>query len=162
MKVKRESPELYEKVRKGDISASTAYGIVVSDKPVEKKSAKKPTKTEDGRRICTVCGEPIDDGDYYESRPSMHKACWNKRRSESQYAYPDKSLLDNVPAYTIGSLLTELTSGADSLKDAWGESISINESMGVILTRTQKKRLDRAVSNLFKTIQKIKEEISNG
>ena len=92
----------------------------------------------------------------------MHKACWNKRRSESQYAHPDRSLLDNVPAYTIGSLLTELTSGADSLKDAWGESISINESMGVILTRAQKKRLDMAVSNLFETIQKIKEETSNG
>lgn len=117
---------------------------------------------EDGRRICTVCGEPIDDGDSYEYRPSMHKTCLNKRNSEQRYANPDRSLLDNVPTYTISSLLAELTSSADNLRDAWAESVSINESMGVSLTKPQKKRLDRAVTNLFKTIQKVREEADNG
>lgn len=122
----------------------------------------RPQYAEDGRRICTVCGEPINDGDSYESRPSMHRTCWNKRNSENRYANPDRSLLDNVATYTMESLLSELSSSADSLKDAWDESITINEGMGVMLTGVQKKELDRAVTNLFKTIQKIREETDNG
>jgi len=126
------------------------------------REKRKPKTAEDGRRICSVCGKPIDDGDSYEYRPSMHKACFNKRTSEQRYANPDRSLLDNVPTYTISSLLAELTSSADNLRDAWAESVSINESMGVSLTKSQKKRLDRAVTNLFKTIQKVREETNNG
>lgn len=127
-----------------------------------KRSVTKAQFAEDGRRICSVCGKPIDDGDFYEYKPSMHKACLNKRNSEQRYANPDRSLLDNVPTYTISSLLAELTSSADNLRDAWAESVSINESMGVSLTKPQKKRLDRAVTNLFKTIQKVREESDNG
>lgn len=120
--------------------------------------SKKLKVTDDGRRICTVCGKPIDDGDSYESRPSMHKSCWNMRNSQHRYANPDISLLNNVAIYTVDSLLMELQASADNLKEAWSESIIINESMGVELTKTQKKKLDRAVVNLFRTIQKIKEE----
>ena len=116
---------------------------------------------DDGRRICTVCGEPIDEGDAYDSRPSMHKSCWNMRSSQHRYANPDISLLNNVAIYTVDSLLMELQASADNLKEAWSESIIINESMGVELTKTQKKKLDRAVVNLFRTIQRIKEGSDN-
>lgn len=113
--------------------------------------------TENGRRICSVCGKPIDDGDFYEQHPTTHKKCHTFRSN-----YADSSLLNNVPTYTVESLLMELQASADNLKEAWEESVSINESMGVSLTSVQKKKINMAVTNLFKTIQKIREEADNG
>lgn len=41
---------------------------------------KKPRSTEestapDGRRICAMCGEPIDEGEAHPARPTVHKKC---------------------------------------------------------------------------------------
>lgn len=121
------------------------------------REKRKSETAEDGRRICTVCGKPIDDGDFYEQHPTTHKKCHTFRSN-----YADSSLLNNVPTYTVESLLMELQASADNLKEAWEESVSINESMGVSLTSVQKKKISRAVTNLFKTIQKIREETDNG
>ena len=41
------------------------------------KQQRKPEETtaEDGRKICAMCGEPIDPGDAHSSRPTVHKKC---------------------------------------------------------------------------------------
>lgn len=138
-----------------------AYALEKARKGVT-RAAKKEARTEDGRRICTVCGKPIDDGDSYKDHPAMHKRCYNDRNSAGQYKKPDKSLLENVPTFTIDSLLMELQASAEDMRSAWEESISINEGMGVRLTRIQRKRLNRAVTNMFKQIESIRKEANNG
>ena len=128
------------------------------------RSKKLKVTAEDGRRICSICGEPIDDGDAYPYHPTVHKKCHNakKRTYNGRYDNPDKSLLENVPTYTIESLLCELTASAENMREAMEESIAINESMGVHLTNAQRKKLDRAILHVLKTIQKIGEEADNG
>ena len=120
--------------------------------------------TEDGRRVCTVCGEPIDEGEHYQDKLNMHYKCGLAHYIEVQRKYrdADRDLRENVPTYTIDSLLGELTASAKSMQSAMEESIAINESMGVQLTKAQRKRLDRAILQVHKTIQRIKEETSNG
>ena len=148
MGVKRKDPELYEMVKSGEVSARDAYRRVTSE---------KPKTTDDGRRICTVCGKPIDEGDCYKGRESVHRRCNDKRNNQHRYANPDISLLNNVATYTVESLLNELLASANSLRESWESSIRINESMGVKLSASDKKRLDKSVACLFSSIEKVKE-----
>ena len=120
----------------------------------------------DGRRICAMCGEPIDDGDALPSRPTVHKWCekeyqrdWKReRRSDSA----DHDLLNNKPVYTIDLLVAELRSSVKNMGEAIDESIEIYESMGVRLTDEQKDRLHDAASDMLHIIDRIRKENSNG
>ena len=155
-KVKEENADLADKVRKGEIPVTTAYEQVTGKK--SRKRGRKPQFAEDGRRICTICGEPIDDGDSYDYRPSVHKACHNKHTAELQYMNPDKALIENVAVYSTDSLIAELKSSAEMMRDAMAQSIAINESMGVSISRREKRQLDKAVSNIFKAIENISKD----
>ena len=158
LKVKREDPELYDKVRKGDIPVTSAYKKVSGGVGDDEKTEV------DTRRICTICGKPINEGEHYQDKLNWHYKCGLEHATETQRKYrdADRNLRNNVPTYTIDSLLAELTASADSLSASWNESVSINESMGVNLTGTQKKMLKRAVTNLFKAIEKVREAQQNG
>lgn len=120
----------------------------------------------DGRRICAMCGEPIDEGDALPSRPTVHKWCekeyqrdWEReRRSDSA----DHDLLSNNPVYTIDLLVAELRSSVKNMGEAIDESIEIYESMGVRLTDEQKDRLHDAASDMLYIIDHIRKESSNG
>ena len=118
---------------------------------------------DDGRRICTICGEPIDEGAHYQDKLNWHKSCGKAHELEMQRQYrdADKDLRNNQASYTIESLVMELTSSAEMMKEAIEESIATNESMGVVLTRHQKRMLSGAVNGVFKAIQKI-ERANNG
>jgi hypothetical protein len=123
-------------------------------------------KGKDGRRICAMCGEPIDDGDALPSRPTVHKWCekeyqrdWERERRNGS---ADHDLLNNKPVYTIDSLVIELRSSVKSMAEAIAESIEINESMGVRLTDEQKDRLNDMVSDMLHVIDCIRKENSNG
>ena len=116
----------------------------------------KPKFADDGRRICSYCGEPIDDGDSYDYEPTIHKKCRNKRSAKSLYSNPDKALIENVPVYTVESLLIELEASAKSLHESWAQSIEINESMGAKLSIVDKKRLENAVNNLIEAVNAIR------
>jgi hypothetical protein len=155
-KVKEENADLADKVRKGEIPVTTAYEQVTGKK--SHKRGRKPQLAEDGRRICTICGEPIDDGDSYDYRPSVHKACHNKHTAELQYMNPDKALIENVAVYSTDSLIAELKSSAEMMRDAMAQSIAINESMGVSISKREKRQLDKAVSNIFKAIENISKD----
>lgn len=157
MKVKRENQELYEKVRSGEIPARTAYKQVIGEEKPKKHIAKQKL-TDDGRRICSHCGKPINNGDCYKGREYIHKRCEDARRSQQQYKNPDISLMQNVADFSIESLFDELVSVAENLRDSWNESIEINESQGVKLSSDKKERLGKAVANLFETLNTIKED----
>ena len=151
--VKRKDPELYEKVRSGEVTAREAYRKVTDEKKPQKR--KQPQLTDDGRRICCYCGEPIDAGDSYDYEPTIHKKCRWKRSANSQYSNPDKALLNNNPVYTVESLKTELMASAKDLQKTWRESVEINEGMGVSLPAADKKRLEEAAKKLIEAVQLI-------
>ena len=154
--VKRKDPELYEKVRSGEVTAREAYRKVTDEKKPQKR--KQPQLTDDGRRICSHCGNPINDGEAYAFNPSMHKRCRDERQNNTRYKNPDISLIENVAVYNIESLLNELTASANGLRDSWAQSIEVNESMGAKLSVVDKNRLENAANNLIETIEVIRKE----
>lgn len=141
-------------------SINDAYKKVIAEKKQTKSSSHRiRTKDElfadDGRRICKHCNEPINVGDAYDHHPNVHKRCANEKRK--QYKDASHDLLNNVAVFSTETLIRELTSSADMLRESWEQSIIINESMGVKLTAAEKKRLSNAVENLIAAIQKIEE-----
>lgn len=131
-----------ESVKNGDKSINKAFSEI----------------RDEGKRLCTHCGKPINEGEYHKGREHIHKKCDYERRSQQQYKNPDISLIENVADFNIDSLLDELVSVAENLRDSWNESIEINESQGVQLSSDKKKQLEKAVSNLFETLNAIKED----
>lgn len=146
--------EARDAVKSGEKSIHKAYTEV---RPKADKADKRP--------ICTICGQPIDEGDSYDHNPFKHKSCAmrdtednrGKRggRLGARMKNADHDLLNNTPTYTVETLMAELTACAEDLRAAWLQSISINESVGVVLTAEQRQRLDDAVGNLFDTIKEI-------
>lgn len=135
------------------------HGSYVTVVGKQKQRRPKDTTTEDGRRICVMCGEPINEGEAHSARPTVHKKCeqeyqldWKHNRRDSA----DHDLLSNVAVYTFDSLTAELNASAKMLAEAWAQSVRINEDMGVGLTDQQKSKLDDAVLRLFTTIQSIR------
>lgn len=117
----------------------------------------KAQYAEDGRRICSICGEPINEGEHYHDKLNWHYQCGLEHAMDVQRQYrdADSDLRNNVPTYTIESLKAELLASAEGLKAALKESIAINESMGVQLTSKQKKDLSASVAHVIRTINKI-------
>lgn len=156
LKVKRENQELYDKVRSGEVSTTDAYAQVTGA-----KKQKATEKSSDTKRICTICGKPIEDGDAYKSRLFNHKKCFEEQRSKQPYKNPDILLLENVPVYNVKLLMVELMASAKDLRETWLTSIEINESIGVVLDSSVKSLLEEATDNLIDTVQTIMEEIEN-
>lgn len=156
LRVKKEDPELYNKVRSGEVSVTTAYKQVTNP-TAPSESPKKARYAEDGRRICSICGKPIDEGGHYQDKLNWHYQCGLKHANEVQRKYrdADSDLRNNVAVYTIESLKAELLASAESMKEALKESIAINESMGVQLTAKQKKDLNASVAHVIRTINRI-------
>lgn len=115
--------------------------------------------TDDGRRLCGICGDPISPGECYDYEPGFHKKCRTAQHVVAQRLYRDASrdLRENVPTYTIESLLAQLTASAESMRRAWEQTIEINESMGVKLKAADKKRLEKAMAYPSEMLERIKE-----
>lgn len=122
----------------------------------------------DTRNICTMCGKPINEGDYYPRDRFKHKKCANKLEHEnkkangSKWEYADSDLRENIATYTIDLLLASLEMSAKDLRNSWTHAVKINENMGVVLTASEKTRIEEAANNLLSIIQTIKEERANG
>lgn len=142
----------------GSSSIHGAYVAVTGDR---KPRSHEETSTTDGRRICAMCGEPIDEGDANPSRPTIHKRCekeyqrdWERARRRS----PDMTLESNVAVFTPLTLLAELSQSADEFGRSVRQSLEINEENGAALTGKQKNRLIRAVDNITAVINGIAKE----
>lgn len=145
----------------GSSSIHGAYVAVTGDR---KPRTHEESSTTDGRRICAMCGEPIDEGDANPSRPTIHKRCekeyqrdWERARRRS----PDMTLESNVAVFTPLTLLTELSQSADEFGRSVRQSLEINEENGASLTARQRKRLIKAVDNINAVINEIAEEYRN-
>ena len=77
------------------------------------------------------------------------------KNTKRNYHDAERSLRENVPVYSVDSLIMELTYSAETLRESWQSSIETNESMGVKLTKANKARLEKAVSNLFAVLEKL-------
>lgn len=126
----------------------------------------------DTRRICVVCGEPIEDGDAYDHNRSMHKSCAvadgemhrgskGGRKPPMKHRDPDETLSSNVAVFTPLTLLAELSQSADEFGRSVRQSLEINEENGAALTAKQKNRLIKAVDNINAVINAIAEEYRN-
>ena len=126
----------------------------------------------DTRRICVVCGEPIEDGDAYDHNQSKHKSCAvadgemhrgskGGRKPPMKHRNPDETLSSNVAVFTPLTLLAELSQSADEFGRSVRQSLEINEENGAALTAKQKNRLIKAVDNINAVINAIAEEYRN-
>ena len=147
-----------------DGGSSSIHGAYVAITGDRKPRTHEESSTTDGRRICAMCGEPIDEGDANPSRPTVHKRCekeyqrdWERARRRS----PDMTLESNVAVFTPLTLLTELSQSADEFGRSVRQSLEINEENGAALTARQRKRLIKAVDNINAVINEIAEEYRN-
>lgn len=111
LRVKRESPELYEQIKTGEIPVHTAY-----------------------------------------------KQVNNKKALKEDYADPEKSLRENVAVFNRDSLIAELKGSAKMLDESWHQSLEINETQNVKLTKAEKNILFNAIEHLYDALKRIKKE----
>ena len=158
-------------LRSGD--AKSIHGAYVSVTGDRKQRSQGESTAEDGRRICAMCGEPIDEGDAHPCRPTIHKKCeleyksdWARSKRGSSWGRtarksPDATLSSNVAVFTPLTLLAELSQSADEFGRSVRQSIEINEENGASLTKRQRNRLIKAVDNIIATINGIAEEYAD-
>ena len=144
----------------GGKSINGAYNIVTGKK---KQRTVEESTTDDGRRICGICGKVINPGESYDYEPTFHKKCRSSQHviAQRKYRDADHALRANVPVYSVESILRELTASAENLREAWEQTIEFNESMGAKLVSENKAQLLDAVSNLFRALQSVKESENN-
>ena len=159
-----------EPIDEGDGSpycASThieCYNEYKRDKDHERRHNKHIRKnaqfSEDGRRVCSICGEPIEDGDHYTDKLGWCKKCGREHQTEMQRKYrdADHDLRANVATYTVDSLITELTSSVEMMRDTITESIAINRENGVSVSQRRVKAIARSIENVIKEIGKIRND----
>ena len=136
----------------------------------QKPRKKSEMVLEDGRMICRMCGEPVDQADAHPVFPSLHRQCQydytndNKRlngtsaKYERKYRDADKDLRENVAVFNRASLIAELKGSAQMLDESWHQSLEINETQGVKLTKSEVNSLFNAIDHLYNAIKDIQKE----
>lgn len=155
--------QVRDELRSGEKKSIHGAYVAVVGKPKPRKP--EETVTEDGRRICAMCGEPINEGDANPNRPTVHKKCeleyqkdWaREKRAAARVAYAEP---------TIGDTNEVLTHDKDELRDSlllvvqdMGETLQATirryETMDVRLKRSETDRIIGSLSALTKTIESI-------
>ena len=118
------------------------------------------TGHEEKPRKCSICGKPIASGKHYQDKRNWCYECGLAHAIETQREYRDaeKSLRENKPVYNRASLIAEWNGSAKMLEESWKQSLEINESQGVKLTKDEKNGIYSAIDRLYTAIEKIKEE----
>ena len=148
--VKREDPELYEQVRKGEVAVSSAYGQIKSSKP---KTA------DDGRRICSICGEPIDDGEHYQDKLNWHRQCGLEHAMETQRKYRNPTIGDTseVLTHDKAELRDSMLLVVQDMGDTLQATVGRYETMGVNLNKRESERILKCLKSLAGAIESIKD-----
>ena len=142
----------------GNAKAIEARNALISGETKSINSAYNSVTGKTNKRICALCGKPIENGMHYQDKKNWHYQCGLDHAMEIQRKYrdADSDLRENVPVFNTESLFAELEASAEMLRDSWLSSIEINESMGVKLTEQNKNMLKQATKNLFDTINEIR------
>ena len=119
----------------------------------------KPQYADDGRRICSICGEPIDEGAHYQDKLGMHYQCGLKHYAEVQRQYRNPTIGDTSEVLTHDkaelrdSLLLVVQDMGETLQATIGRYVT----MSVRLSQSEQSRIVKALEALTKTIESIKE-----
>lgn len=133
-------------VKDGKKSIHAAYGEI------------RKSNTKEDRRICSICGKPINEGEAYDYEPTTHKKCRTNQHVIAQRKYRNPS---------IGNTNEVLTHNKDELREAlllivqdMGETIESTirryETMGVKLKQSEVNHVVSVLSALAKSIESIK------
>lgn len=133
-------------VKDGKKSIHAAYGEI------------RKSNTKEDRRICSICGKPINEGEAYDYEPTTHKKCRTNQHVIAQRRYRNPS---------IGNTNEVLTHNKDELREAlllivqdMGETIESTirryETMGVKLKQSEANHVVSVLGALAKSIESIK------
>lgn len=133
-------------VKDGKKSIHAAYGEI------------RKSNTKEDRRICSICGKPINEGEAYDYEPTTHKKCRTNQHVIAQRKYRNPS---------IGNTNEVLTHNKDELREAlllivqdMGETIESTirryETMGVKLKQSEANHVVSVLGALAKSIESIK------
>ena len=100
-------------------------------------------------------GEDTVDAAYHKM---MGKTKERKKEAMEKYKDADRDLRENVAVFNRASLIAELNGSAQMLDESWHQSIEINETQGVKLTKSEVNSLFNAIDHLYNAIKDIQKE----
>lgn len=135
-------------VKEGKKSIHAAYTDV---RPKSNKQDKRP--------ICTICGEPINEGDSYDGHQFVHKKCHNQQRSASMRKYRNPTIGDTseVLAHDKAELRESLLLVVQDIGDTLLATINRYETMDVKLGKSEQERIIKSLDALTSAVKRIKE-----
>lgn len=124
----------------------------------------------DGRKICAMCGEPINDGEANPARPTVHKKCeqeyqrdWErdkrKQKNDIQRAYRNPTIGDTneILHHDKAELRESLLLVVQDMGGTLQATIGRYETMDVTLKQAEKSRIVKALDALTKAIESIRD-----
>jgi len=127
----------------------------------------KPQYADDGRRICSICGEPINDGEHYQDKLNMHYKCGLEHYADVQRKYRERKRLENnitigdvneVIEHSKAELKRQLMLDVDSAWSNLHATLERYESMGITVTDEEYDRICSAIEPIVSAIQEMSEE----
>lgn len=127
----------------------------------------KPQYADDGRRICSICGKPIDEGGHYQDKLNMHYKCGLEHYADVQRKYRERKRLENnitigdvneVIEHSKAELKRQLMLDVDSAWSNLHATLDRYESMGITVTDEEYDRICSAIEPIVSAIQEMSEE----
>ena len=135
-----------------------------------KARTKRELTASDGRMICAMCGEPINDGEANPARPTIHKKCeqeyqrdWErdkrKQKNDIQRAYRNPTIGDTneVLHHDKAELRESLLLVVQDMGGTLQATIGRYETMDVTLKQAEKSRIVKALDALTKAVESIRD-----
>lgn len=119
----------------------------------------KPQYADDGRRICSICGEPINEGEHYQDKLNWHYQCGLDRMNENQRAYRNPTIGDTneVLHHDKAELRESLLLVVQDMGGTLQATIGRYETMDVTLKQAEKSRIVKALDALTKAVESIRD-----
>ena len=135
-----------------------------------KARTKRELIASDGRMICAMCGEPINDGEANPARPTIHKKCeqeyqrdWErdkrKQKNDIQRAYRNPTIgnTNEVLHHDKAELRESLLLVVQDMGGTLQATIGRYETMDVMLRQAEKSRIVKALDALTKAVESIRD-----
>lgn len=118
-----------------------------------------PQYADDGRRICSICGEPINEGEHYQDKPNWHYKCGLAHETETQRQYRNPTIGDTneVLHHDKAELRESLLLVVQDMGGTLQATIGRYETMDVTLKQAEKSRIVKALDALTKAVESIRD-----
>ena len=115
--------------------------------------------TDDGRRICSICGEPINPGESYEYEPTFHKKCRVQQHVAAQRKYRNPTIgnTSEVLTHDKAELRDSLLLVVQDIGDTLQATIDRYVTMDVRLKKSEQERIIKSLNALTTAVEKIGE-----